>query len=145
MFKRILVPLDGSEMAEKVLPVVTAEARCHGATVVLLRVIAPFRSSLMMVPTLLEQANEQALKIVNQYLEAVADRLRNEGLEVETIIEKGPPAQRILEFAESSGCDLIIIGSRGETGTLRWRFGNVAQKVVKAKTPIPVMVVTTRP
>ena len=145
MFKRILVPLDGSELAEKVLPVVKAEARCHGATVVLIRIIAPFRSSLMTIPTLLDQANEEVVTIVERYMEAVADRLQNEGLEAETSIEYGPPAQRILECAESSGCDLIIIGSRGETGTLRWRFGSVAQKVVKAKTPIPVMIVTTKP
>jgi nucleotide-binding universal stress UspA family protein len=145
MFKRILVPLDGSELAEKVLPIVKAEARYHGATIVLIRAIAPFRSSLMMVPALLDKANEEVSRVVERYLEAVADRLQNEGLEVETTIEWGPPAQRILEYAESSGCDLIIIGSRGETGTLRWRLGGVANKIVKAKTLIPVMIVTTRP
>jgi nucleotide-binding universal stress UspA family protein len=108
-----------------------------------MRVIAPFRSSLMMVPILLEQADRQIMRIVESYLENVADRLRSERLEVETKIDRGPPAQRIVEFAESGGCDLIIIGSRGETGALRWRFGGVANKIVKAKTVIPVMVVTT--
>ena len=143
MFKRILVPLDGSEIAEGVLPVVKAEAHCHGATVVLIRVIAPFRSSLMMVPSLLEQANAQALTIVERYLQDVAERLRSEGLEVETRIERGPPAERILDVAEGEGCDLIIIGSHGETGAMRWRFGGVAFKIVKSKTPMAVMIVTT--
>jgi len=143
MFKRILVPLDGSEIAEGVLPVVETGAQCHGATVVLIRVIAPFRSSLMMVPSLLEQANAQALTIVERYLQDVAERLRSEGLEVETRIERGPPAQCILDVAESDGCDLIIIGSHGETGGMRWRFGGVAFKIVKAKTAIAVMIVTT--
>ena len=143
MFKRVLVPLDGSEIAEGVLPVVKAEAQCHGATVVLIRVIAPFRSSLMMVPSLLEQANAQALAIGEEYLRDVAERLRSEGIKVETRIEWGPPAQQILEVAESDGCDLIIIGSHGETGGMRWRFGGVAFKIVKAKTAIAVMIVTT--
>ena len=143
MFKRVLVPLDGSEIAEGVLPVVKAEAQCHGATVVLIRVIAPFRSSLMMVPSLLEQANAQARAIGEEYLRDVAERLRSEGIKVETRIEWGPPAQQILEVAERDGCDLIIIGSHGETGAMRWRFGGVAFKIVKAKTAIAVMIVTT--
>jgi nucleotide-binding universal stress UspA family protein len=143
MFKRILVPLDGSEIAEGVLPVVKAEAQCHGSTVVLIRVIAPFRSSLMMVPSLLEQANAQAMAIVEEYLNDVSERLRSEGLDVEARIERGPPAQRILELAEGDGCDLIIIGSHGETGEMRWRFGGVAFKIVKAKTSCAVMIVTT--
>ena len=143
MFKRILVPLDGSERAEGILPVVREEAQCHGATVLLVRIIAPFRSSLMMVPSLLEQANTQVLNFVESYLEDVADRLKNEGLEVETRIDRGPPAQRILELTESEECDLIIIGSHGENGALRWRFGGVAFKIVKAKLSIPVMIVTT--
>jgi nucleotide-binding universal stress UspA family protein len=143
MFKRILVPLDGSEIAEGVLPVVKAEAQCHGAAVLLVRVIAPFRSSLMMVPALLEQANVQAVTLAESYLKDIADRLKSEGLEVETRIVHGPPAQQILELAESEGCDLIVVGSHGETGALRWRFGGVAHKIVKAKISIPVMIVTT--
>ena len=143
MFKRILVPLDGSEAAESVLPVVAAEANSHGAAVLLIRVIAPFRSSLMLVPGLLEQADEQIAKIVETYMKEVADRLRSEGLEVETKIDHGPPAQRILELAESEECDLVVIASRGETRALQWRFGSVANKIVKTRTPFPVMVITT--
>jgi nucleotide-binding universal stress UspA family protein len=143
MFKRILVPLDGSKVAEEVLPLVTAEAQCHEATVLLVRIIAPFRSSLMLVPGLLEQADAQIMKIVESYLENVALQLQSEGINVEVIIDHGPPAQRILELAESEDCDLIIIGTHGETGGIRWRFGAVANKIVKAKTDIPVMVVTT--
>jgi nucleotide-binding universal stress UspA family protein len=143
MYCRILVPLDGSETAEKVLPFVTEEARLHNATIVLLRVIAPFRSSLMMVPSLVEQAREQSLKVTQDYLEKIASRLRSEGFEVEIEILNGPPAQKIVDFAEDSGCDLIIIGTRGETGAMQWRFGGVASKVVRAKTTMPVLVVTT--
>jgi nucleotide-binding universal stress UspA family protein len=143
MYCRILVPLDGSEIAEKVLPFAAEEARCHEASIVLLRVVAPFRSSLMMVPSLVEQATEQSLKITQNYLEEIASRLRDEGFDVEIVIKHGPPAKTIVDFAEESGCDLIIIGTRGETGALDWRFGGVAGKVVRAKTVMPVLVVTT--
>lgn len=143
MYCRILVPLDGSETAEKALPFVTEEARCHEATIVLLRVVAPFRNSLMMVPSLVEQATEQSIKITQNYLEEIASRLRDEGFDVEIVIKHGPPAKTIVGFAEESGCDLIIIGTRGETGALDWRFGGVAGKVVRAKTVMPVLVVTT--
>ena len=143
MYCRILVPLDGSETAEKVLPFVKDEARCHNATIVLMRIIPPFRSSVMMVPSLLEQATEQSMKITQEYLENTASELRSESFEVEIVIERGPPAQTIVDFAEESGCDLIIIGTHGETGALQWRFGGVAGKVVRAKTTMPVLVVTT--
>jgi nucleotide-binding universal stress UspA family protein len=143
MFKRILVPLDGSKTAEKVLPTAIIEARCHGATLIVLRVIAPLRGSLMMIPSVIETCNESVASIVQDYLDGIVESLRSEGLEVEAGVERGPPAQRILEFAQNNECDLIIVGSHGETSMMGWRFGGAAHKVVKAKSPIPVMIVTT--
>jgi nucleotide-binding universal stress UspA family protein len=143
MFKRILVPLDGSEVAESVFPYVKTEALAHGARVILIRVIAPFRSSLMMTPALLEQATAQIRPIIESYLESTANKLRDDGILVEIVIEEGAPAERIIEYAESTGVDLILIGSRGESGLSRWRFGGVSNKVVRTRTSMPVMVVTT--
>jgi len=143
MYRRILVPLDGSENAEKVLPVAVGEAQCHQATIVLMRVIQPMRYSLMMTPAILEQIDKQATELSQSYLEGLAERLRAEGLEVEIEIQSGSPAQCILDFAEETQCDLIVIGSHGETGAIRWRFGSVANKVVKTKTSMPVLVVNT--
>jgi len=143
MFKRILVPLDGSPTAEKVLPVVIAEARCHGAAIIVLRVIAPLRGSLMMIPSVVETSTEHVTRIVHEYVEGVAERLQNEEIDVEIAIDRGPPAERIIASAEALECDLIIIGSRGETGALAWRFGSVSNKVIRAGISIPVMIVTT--
>jgi nucleotide-binding universal stress UspA family protein len=143
MFKRILVPLDGSELAESVLPYVKIEALAHDAEVILIRVMAPFRSSLMMKPGLLEQATMQVRPIIEEYLESTADKFRDEGITVETIIQDGVPAECIIEYAETTDVDLIIIGSRGESGLSRWRFGGVSNKVVRTKTSMPVLVVTT--
>ncbi len=143
MYRRILVPLDGSKTAEKVLPLVKVEGESHQATIVLMRVIPPLRSSLMMPPKFLEQIAQQASEIARDYLEGVAAQLRAEGLSVEIEIQSGPPAQCILDFAENTQCDLIIIGARGETGAIRWRFGSVANKVIRARTTMPVLVVST--
>jgi nucleotide-binding universal stress UspA family protein len=143
MYRRILVPLDGSERAEKVLPFVEVEGKAHGSTVVLLRVISPLRHSLMMSPANLEEMTRKISEITQDYLEQVAGRLREKGLKTEIEIQSGSPAQSILEFAESTDCDLIVIGSRGDTGAVQWRFGSVANKVVKTRTSMPVLVVNT--
>ncbi len=143
MFNRILVPLDGSETAEKVLPMVVTEARLHGAVVVLLRVIAPLRQSLMASPNILAQVLKEVELIAQDNLEEIAEKIRAEGLEVETIIERGPPARRAVEIAEKNACDLIILGTHGETGMHQWRFGSVANKIIRAESPITIMIITT--
>ena len=141
--ERMLVPLDGSETAEKVLPWVISEGLVHGSTIVLLRVIPPLRGLLMIPPWLREQTDEFAAGVTQDYLTNIAERLRTEGLKVETVIENGSPGEKILDMADEIGCDLIVIGSRGETGATRWRFGSVAFKVVKSQTAMPVLVVST--
>jgi nucleotide-binding universal stress UspA family protein len=143
LFKRILVPLDGSKNAEKVLPIVVAEAKHHGAVIVLLRIIAPLRQSLMTSPSIIDQAYKHIGDIARDYLEEVADRFRREDLEVEVHIIQGLPARRTLEFAQESACDLIVIGTHGETGASQWRFGGIANKVIKAKSSIPMLVIST--
>jgi len=144
MFKRILVPLDGSENANKVLPVVIAEAQSHKAEVVLLRVIAPLRQSLMTSPNMLAQVLDELELMTKENIEEVAMKIRTEGLEVETIIERGHPAEKIYEIAQTEECDLIIIGSHGETGNPRWRTGNITNKILRTQSPIPNLLVTTQ-
>jgi nucleotide-binding universal stress UspA family protein len=143
MFKRILVPLDGSENAEQVLPFVVEEAKLHGADIVLLRVIAPLRRSLMSIPSVMDQVYRQVENIATEYMTGVAEKLKAEDLQIEYLVERGRPAERIIQAALDSQCDLIVIGSHGESGSVEWRFGSVANKVIKAKVNIPLMLVTT--
>ena len=143
MFTRILVPLDGSKTAEGVLPYVISEASHHDAVVVLLRVIAPLRQSLMTIPSVMSKAYEQVQVIAEEYLETVTDKLQKEGLTVETIVERGSPALITLQVAEEGGCDLIILGSHGETSQSQWRFGSVANKIIKSRSPIPMLIIGT--
>jgi len=143
VFKRILVPLDGSETAENVLPTVIAEAKLHSATVVLLRAIAPLRQSLMSIPSVMSQVYEQVEVIARDYLENLVAKLGEEGVEIDLVVKHGPPAQTVLEVAQDQACDLIIIGTHGESSSLQWRFGSVADKIIRAQISIPVLVVPT--
>ncbi|MEE9599930.1 MAG: universal stress protein, partial [Anaerolineales bacterium] len=70
-------------------------------------------------------------------------KIRAEELEMETIIERGPPARRTIEIAQENACDLIIIGTHGETGIHQWRFGSVANKIIRAESPITTKIITT--
>jgi nucleotide-binding universal stress UspA family protein len=143
MYERILVPLDGSERAEGVLPVAMSEAKHHEATIVLLRVIPPLRHTLMITPGLLEAGKRQVHALAESYMEGLAETLEAEGVPVEQMILDGPPANRILEYADETDCDLIVIGSHGDAGAIEWPFGSVANKVIKTRTRMPVLVVNT--
>jgi nucleotide-binding universal stress UspA family protein len=143
MFKRVLVPLDGSQNAEKVLETVKVIASHHNSEIVLLRVIAPLRQSLMASPSVINNAFQQLDEIAKQYLEGIAEKLRSEDLDVKTRTEHGSPALCIIETASEKKCDLIIIGTHGETSSVNWRFGSVANKVIKAKSEIAMMVIPT--
>ena len=143
MYKRILLPLDGSKNAEKTIPIAIEFARFHNASIILLRVVAPLRHSLMASPGAINQAFEQIDLIVREYMDGIADGFMAEGIKVETITKRGSPAQWTLDTAKDQSCDLIIIGTHGETGASQWRFGSVANKIIKAKSDIPLLVIPT--
>ena len=143
MYHKILIPLDGSKNAEKILPTALGMAKLHNASVVLLRVIAPLRQSLMASPSAINSAFEQIELIISDYLDGIAETFLAEGIQVEIFTERGSPAQWILDTAREKSCDLIIIGTHGETGSPQWRFGNISNKVVKAKSGLPLLVIPT--
>jgi nucleotide-binding universal stress UspA family protein len=143
MIKRILVPLDGSYTAENVLRVVKDEARCHGATIVLLRVIAPFSQLQVSAPHLVELVNQKTEKAVESYMNNIANGLRLKDFNVEVVIKHGSPAYTILDYTKSSKCDLVIIGTHGETGSKQWGLGGITSKIVRTKVSIPILIVPT--
>jgi nucleotide-binding universal stress UspA family protein len=143
LFRKILIPLDGSQVAEKVIPFAIAEAQLHGAEVVLLRVIAPLRKSLSTIPRILRKVYKQVDSIAEDYLKRVSKTVNAERVNVQSIIQHGRPGQTIIEVAQQEGCDLIILGSHGETNEPQWRFGSVAEKVIKARSAISILIITT--
>ncbi len=151
MYRKILVPLDGSELAEKVLPHVEALARCMGAEVILLRVpVFAYESAVAMLAPYgiaqpsLPDLREDVLKDAASYLNKLKSDLCARGLKVWTVVREGPPSEAIIEFARTEGVDLIAMTTHGRTGLSRAVFGSVAAQVLRGVDK-PVLLIQHRP
>jgi nucleotide-binding universal stress UspA family protein len=136
---RMLVPLDGSQVAELILPTVTEVARAMSAELILFQVPIAYSSGWMTgelylpLHGVLETAEEEA----QAYLDAVAGRLAAQGLDVTTATASGSVADCIIEYAEANHVHLIAMCTHGRTGLARWTLGSVADRVLRAgSTPI---------
>ena len=134
MFKKILVPLDGSELAAKILPEVADLTKCHDAEVVLVNVY----------PDWGEPTSEEIKKVIEidlnnckLALAKAAKELEAQGLKVTTDCITGDAAQRIIAYAEEKNMDLIAMATHG-MGEVAWVLGSVAEKVVSHAT-VPVL------
>ena len=150
MYARILVALDGSELAERILPHVEALGRALGSTLIVLRATTPPEKIIAevnagaMLPAagiidpqpLIEAEREE----VDGYLKAIVDRLRANGLNAHAERPEGPAADAILRSADELGADLIAMTSHGRTGLGRLVFGSVAGEVLHRSTR-PLLVV----
>ena len=153
MFKRILVCLDGSRLAGQVMPYAVEQAARFKAKMVLLRVVtlsttaamAPVPETGMGAPSgrIIEKEMEVEEKEAWAYLEDAAQRLREEGLEVETAVLSGAPAETIVAFAAENGIDLIAIATHGHGGLGRLVFGSVADQVIR-NAVVPLLVIKPR-
>ena len=140
MYKKILVPLDGSKLAECVLPHVEDLATCSPeAEVMLVSVterIAGFRVmddySQPLGERLVPEAVGKEEREARKYLDRIAKTLEDKGVKVLTEVLLGKPAEEIALFAINEGCDLIIMASHGRSGPSRWTHGSVAEKVFRA-------------
>jgi nucleotide-binding universal stress UspA family protein len=130
MKKRILVPLDGSTLAEEALPVAGELAEGLDAALELVRVVPPPVPSRFYAPRLREQVLEAQVAEAEAYLAEVAARLRGDRLQVETHVLTGEAARALTRFAEREHCRLIVMGSHGMGGLGSQVFGSVAQKVL---------------
>ena len=130
MFKKILVPLDGSALAEAILPQVTELARVHAAELVILRV-ALAHAFPGADPT---EAQLHAVRDSEKYLEGVEQGLKGGGLQVSSVVRYGHAAEEILDHSAFAGIDLIAMSTHGRTGVSRWVLGSVAEKVLRAST-----------
>jgi len=142
MFKRILVPLDGSRRAERALSVAARIARLADSTVVLLHVAGlgiEYGPYLAQGPSLLESVLEQDLETATAYLDSLLYNADLAGIRTETVVIPGVEAQTILTYARLSNIDLIVLSSRGYTGLKRWALGSVAHKIARYSS-IPTLI-----
>ena len=138
MYKKILVPLDGSELAEKALDHAEKLAETFDAEVVLLQVVAfipIYGAPELVVPFVVDEKQKEAAE---KYLTCLAEALKKKGLKVAVKVNVGMQvAAEIIDFAKESGADLIVMCTHGRSGITRWVLGSIAQKVLtRAETPI---------
>ncbi len=157
MYSKILVPLDNSELAEQALAHVISNALAHDAAVQLLQVVDPadmtsplLRHTLELLQNVGEPDRSVTLEAwessAREYLEAVAVRLRDEGVrEVDVEVVRGNPFELIAERAEAAGADLIVIASHGRSGFGRAVTGSVADHVMRETPNAAVLVVRAKP
>ena len=142
MFKRILVPLDGSERAERALPVAARLARISGGSIVLLRAVTSpidFAWYAMESPVSMQEGMEADIARATDYLASVAGSSELAGIEIKTEVLPGAPALCIFPVVRAFQADLIVMCSHGYTGRTRWILGSVSQKVAR-HSPVPVLV-----
>ena len=129
MFKRILIPLDSSKLAECVLPHLVAIAQICEPEVQLLRVLEPFGVTARM--RMIDPVDWEIRKAeAESYLSGIAERLKNAGLRVSAHLYDGSPAEQIIEVAHSWNADLILMSSHGQSGLSPWNVSSVVQQVI---------------
>jgi nucleotide-binding universal stress UspA family protein len=139
LFDPILVPLDGSPLAECVLPQVIAMSQVFNSKLILLHVLDKTRAgtTTQVFDLLNWQINKTEAKL---YLERIADRLQKSGLKPEVIVLEGPVAESISEFAQSKDMKLVILSSHGHSGLKRWGISSVTHKVILSA-PTSILIV----
>ena len=141
MFKKILVPLDGSPLAEAILPQVTELARALGAEVLLLRVAIAH-----VFPGV--DPTDEEVRVVHEaeeYVEALAGKLADKGVRVGTAVRYGKAAGEIINHITDNKMDLVAMSTHGRSGLSRLVMGSVAEEVVRnAGVPVLLMRVSGR-
>ncbi len=146
MYKKVLVPLDGSELAECVLPHVESIAGgCGTEAVTFLRVVEP-----VVMPSAyfgadfsgeeLTRLNSEHQTAAKKYIDQLMARTKYNGIKVEGKTINGRAAEVIADFAKDNGVDLITIATHGRSGVSRWVWGSVADRVLRSSC-VPVLMI----
>ncbi|WP_367269916.1 universal stress protein [uncultured Methanobrevibacter sp.] len=131
MYKKILVPTDGSEFAKKAQKQALFLAKVSGAEIIAVSVTEnnfvqglPLNDEVFQLNQILNERSEENLKEF--------DKLNEDSIKISHVIREGSPARVILEVAKDENVDLIVMGSSGKSGFDRFIMGSVADKVVNS-------------
>jgi nucleotide-binding universal stress UspA family protein len=133
MYKKILVPVDGSQRAEAIISHVEQLVEKVGGEIILLRVFEPDFSSVDIYghpPEFYESLHREWIEEIESYLANTKEVLERKGLHVRTLIETGSVVRTIIRVAEREGVDLIAMSSHGRTGLASVFYGSVAAGVL---------------
>jgi len=147
MYKKIMVPLDGSELSECVLPHMEAIVKgCNAPTVVFLRVVETMHSFVSDDggPAFSEEdvkrLDLQAKTAAKNYLDRLVGRIKWDWVKLQTEVIVGRAAESLAEYAEKNGVDLVVIATHGRSGVSRWVWGSVADRILRSVC-VPVLMV----
>jgi nucleotide-binding universal stress UspA family protein len=145
MYKKIMVPLDGSELAECVLPHVNAFIEgCNISDVMLVRVVEPAEAShygeVSISPIILEEAVSARKAAAKNYLDQIVNRIKHEGTELQSEVLVGRVTESLIDYTEKNDIDLILIATHGRSGVTRWVRGSVADRILRSAN-VPVLMV----
>jgi nucleotide-binding universal stress UspA family protein len=144
MFEKILVPLDGSPLAQAILPYVMVVAKGFRSRVILFHVAeTALDDEAPEQKTYADEAMERIRPLAESYLAGVADELRREGLDVETRVVKGRAAAQIMDHCEQQNIDLIAMSTHGSSGLARWVTRSGVERILRACEQ-PVLLVRPR-
>ncbi len=139
-FNRLLLPLDGSELAERSLIYVEQFGQTNGVEVVLLHVEPPRDTSPFAEGRGPLHLNGRHRREVNSYLMSISKRLAESGVITTFKVRSGPPGLEIVKEVQESALDLVVMSSHGRTGLAEWAFGSTADQVIRMS-PAPVLLV----
>lgn len=142
MFKRIIIPVDGSECSLRAADVAGSLARELGSQCIVCVAVDVVAAAgyAAAAPDLVEAWLKTLRDNARSVLEETAARLRAAGTDIKTAVADGNASDAILQFAKEHGGDLIVMGSHGRSGLRRLFLGSVAETVVRSAT-IPVLIV----
>ena len=145
MYQHVMVPLDGSELAECVLPHVEAIVTgCSISKATLVRVVTPLKLiggvESHISPEERHRLEEDSVALATSYLEEKAQPLREQGILVECAVLFGSIIDQLVDYTTSHEVDLIIIATHGRSGVSRLFLGSVADRILRAA-PVPVLMV----
>jgi len=144
VYSKILVPLDGSKVAEGVLPHARALAYSEGAELILLSVGAnPAMDFAFSDPGLAQTAIEEQEEKSKKYIDSIEADLKSAGFQTSTLLRVGSVAETILEVAEELQVDVIAMSTHGRTGPARWLLGSIAERVVHSS-KVPVLLIRAK-
>ena len=145
MYEKIMVPLDGSELAECVLPHVEGLIKgCHVSNVVFVRVVEPparfYSGDVPISPEIYEETESARKAEAKDYLDQIKNRLKYEGTELHSEVLVGRVADSLADYTAKNDIDLILIATHGRSGVTRWVRGSIADKMLRSSNA-PVLMV----
>jgi len=139
-----MVPLDGSKLAECVLPHIEAVAKLCTASIELVRVIEPVelptRGGVALSVDDLKQIEARSKNDAQSYLRGIVRRLKDAGIKAHPKLLIGKAADSLLDYIREKDFDLVIMATHGRSGISRWIWGSVAERILRSSS-IPVLII----